>query len=120
MSANNRSIGGDVSVGRNANVGGKAVVQGSVIINHSLRVKGYLDAPNIMGANKGVFATENTLNAAYPNPHNGWVAGVLGDGVIDMYLGSGGAWVQQPGRTIEFAIDLDYYDNGWSSCRPTL
>ena len=111
MSANNRSIGGDVSVGRNANVGGKAVIQGSVIINHSLRVKGYLDAPNIMGANKGVFATENTLNAAYPNPHNGWVAGVLGDGVIDMYLGSGGAWVQQPGRTIEFAIDLDYYDN---------
>lgn len=111
MSANNRSIGGDVSVGRNANVGGKAVIQGSVIINHSLRVKGNLDAPNIMGANKGVFATENTLNAAYPNPHNGWVAGVLGDGVIDMYLGSGGAWVQQPGRTIEFAIDLDYYDN---------
>lgn len=111
MSANNRSIGGDVSVGRNAAIGGKATIQGSVIIGHSLKVKGYLDAPNIMGVNKGVFATAEALNSSYPNPHSGWVAGVLGDGVIDLYLGDGGAWVQQPGRELEFAVDLAYYDN---------
>ena len=118
MSANNRSIGGDVSVGRNAAIGGKATIQGSVIVNHSLKVKGYLDAPNIMGVNKGVFATAAALNASYPNPHDGWVAGVLGTAtvnneevqVINLYLGRGGAWVQQSGRTMDFAVDLDYYD----------
>ncbi len=116
MSATNRSIGGDVSVGRNAAIGGKVIVQGSTIINHNLKVKGYLDAPNIMGVNKGVFATVAALNTTYPNPHDGWVAGVLGEdsggnAVVNMYLGNGGAWVQQSGRELEFAVDLEYYDN---------
>lgn len=109
MSTTNRSIGGDASVGRNAAIGGNAVIQGSATIHHHLRVRGYLDAPNIMGVNKGVFASEAALNAAYPNPHNGWVAGVMGDGVITMWRADGGAWVATT-DTMTFSFNSDYYD----------
>lgn len=65
---------GDASIGRNVTVGGKATVRGSAVIGHSLRVEGWLDAPNIKGVNKGVFADVATLRAAYPSPERGWFA----------------------------------------------
>ena len=50
-------IDGDVSVGRNVMIGGKADIAGSVSVGHNLKVDGWLEAPNIKGANKGIFLT---------------------------------------------------------------
>lgn len=78
MSENNNntnvSVAGDVIVGRNATVGNKTTMQGDVVCKHSLRVEGYLDAPNMMSSNRGAFPSLAALQAAYPNPEAGWYA----------------------------------------------
>lgn len=90
-----KQIDGDVAVGRNVNVGGKASVRGSATIDHNLKVKGWLDAPNIKGPNKGLFKTAVLLREAYPNPHEGWWA-LVGDTLpAQVYMGIGGTWVAQ-------------------------
>ena len=87
-------IDGDVSVGRNVSLGGKAEVAGSAHIGHNLKVDGWLEAPNIKGANKGVFLTVQALREAYPNPHDGWMAGVGASTPFTAYIGNGGDWVE--------------------------
>lgn len=98
-------IDGDVSVGRNVSLGGKAKIAGSVSIGHNLKVDGWLEAPNIKGANKGIFLTVQELREAYPNPHDGWMAGVGASTPFTAYVGKGGDWVATSG-TIEVNIDL--------------
>ena len=93
-------VDGDVSVGRNVAMGGKANVAGDVTVGHNLKVKGWLDAPNIKGTNKGVFRTIELLNAAYPNPKDGWFAGVGTSSPFAAYVAENGEWVAT-GGTIE-------------------
>lgn len=109
MIVSNKAIGGDVSVGRNVSMGGKATIQGSVIIGHDLRVKGYLEAPNIIGINKGVYNSAESLAVAYPNPKSGWIAGVMGEGAISLWRVEEGEWVETD-DTMTFAFNSDYYD----------
>ena len=104
-------IDGDISVGRNVSLGGKADIAGSASIGHNLTVKGWLDAPNIKGANKGVFLTLSALREAYPNPHDGWFAGVGASTPFTAYMGNGGDWVAT-GGTIEVTVDMTAYTEG--------
>ena len=98
-------IDGDVSVGRNVAIGGKADIAGSVSIGHNLKVDGWLEAPNIKGANKGIFLTVQELREAYPVPHDGWMAGVGASTPFTAYVGKGGDWVPT-GGTIEVTVDM--------------
>ena len=70
----NTDIQGNANISRNANVGGHAYVGGDVAVGHNLIVKGWVDAPNIKGACKGLYASEEALKAAYPRPMPGWFA----------------------------------------------
>lgn len=98
-------IDGDVSVGRNVSLGGKAEIAGSAHIGHNLKVDGWLEAPNIKGANKGIFLTVQELREAYPVPHDGWMAGVGASTPFTAYVGKGGDWVPT-GGTIEVTVDM--------------
>lgn len=111
-----KHISGDLSVGRNTNIGGSADIQGNATIGHNLKVKGWVEAPNIKDINKGVFTTSAALNSAYPNPKVGWVAGVLGvkdegleteENVVFLYMAVGGEWVKQEGYDMVFNYDLE-------------
>lgn len=112
--ANSIETQGDISVGRNASVGGKMVVQGNATVNHNLNIKGWLDAPNIKGANKGIFGSTAALNTAYPTPGSGWYAGVLtGEGAqrhIELYIESSGQWTDS-GHEMKFSTDLSALDD---------
>jgi hypothetical protein len=104
-------IDGDVSVGRNVATGGKLDVAGSATIGHNLKVEGWLEAANIKGANKGIFLTVEELREAYPNPHDGWMAGVGSSTPFTAYVGKGGDWVAS-GGTIEVTVDMSQYTEG--------
>lgn len=87
------TITGDVSIGRNLNIGGDVKVEGSATIDRELTVKGWLNAPNVRGAGKGFFATEEELNEAYPTPQAGWYA-LVGDTLpATIYRVVNGKWV---------------------------
>lgn len=86
-------LSGDVAVGRNVCAGGKATVRGSVVIDHNLSVKGWVDAPNVKCALKGLFASEDALRDAYPSPEPGWVAYVGDNLPAAVYVVSDGVWV---------------------------
>lgn len=104
-------IDGDVSVGRNVATGGKLDVAGSATVGHNLKVEGWLEAANIKGANKGIFLTVEELREAYPNPHDGWMAGVGSSTPFTAYVGKGGDWVAT-GGTIEVTVDMSQYTEG--------
>lgn len=104
-------IDGDVAVGRNVATGGKLDVAGSATIGHNLKVDGWLEAANIKGANKGIFLTVEELREAYPNPHDGWMAGVGSSTPFTAYVGKGGDWVAT-GGTIEVTVDMSQYTEG--------
>ena len=78
MSLHNTDIQGNANISRNANVGSHANVNGDVTVRHNLFVKGWVDAPNIKGPLKGLYASEEALKAAYPRPMPGWFA-LVGD-----------------------------------------
>lgn len=117
-----REITGDVAVGRNVAAGGNAAVQGNMRVCHDLKVEGWLEARNIKGVNKGLFATAAALREAYPRPHDGWFAGVsateadiaalgltvaAGRALFRMYTGSGGDWVCEPlDKLYEIVVNL--------------
>ena len=78
MSLKNRDIQGSANISRNVNVGNNANVNGDVTVGHNLRVTGWVDAPNIKGPLKGLYASEEALKEAYPKPEAGWFA-LVGD-----------------------------------------
>ncbi len=116
-----KQIDGDVAVGRNVSAGGNANIQGSARVGHDLVVEGWLEAKNIKGVNKGLFASVAALREAYPKPHDGWFAGVSasdkdiadlgltvqqGKALFRMYVGSGGDWVCEPlNKLYEITVD---------------
>ncbi len=70
-------IDGDLAVSRNAEIGGDADIHGKARVAGSLKVEGFLDAPHIKGAAKGLFNSVEELTKEYPNPRPGWFAIVL-------------------------------------------
>lgn len=101
-------IEGDVTVSRNAAIGGEARIAGNMTVGHNVVIKGWLDAPNVKGINKGIFLTKQALREAYPNPHDGWLAGVGTSTPFDAYIGNGGDWVPT-GGVMEFTVDLGQF-----------
>lgn len=90
-----KQIDGEVAIGRGVSIGGNAKVRGSVKVGHSLRVEGWLDAPNIKGPAKGLFRTGVDLKTAYPHPREGWWA-LVGDTLpAQVYIAHGGSWYAQ-------------------------
>ena len=107
---------GDVAVGRDIAAGGNLDIKGEATFEHGAVIKGWLDAPNVKGPNKGIFESTDALNAAYPNPVTGWYAGVLVDAAedyVECYYANGGAWVDS-GAKFEGASDYPQKAN-----RPT-
>lgn len=104
MSNENKQIEGSVSVSNSAKVGGSAIVRGNVTIGHDLKVEGWLSADNIKAGNKGIFKSEEDLNSIYPNPKEGWSAGVVGkdsaDGKYDLYVAKDGGWIATEGKMV--------------------
>lgn len=103
-------VDGDVAVGRNAEVGGDVDIQGKGKVRGTLRVEGFLDAPHIKGAQKGLFRSEEELNEAYPNPHAGWFAIVLDPADETkgfLYRAEKNAWVKsaETAHPYEFIVD---------------
>ncbi len=122
-----KQIDGDVAVGRNVSAGGDANIQGNARVGHDMIVEGWLEAKNIKGVNKGLFATVTALREAYPRPHDGWFAGVSasdkdiadlgltvqqGKALFRMYVGDGGDWVCEPiNKLYEIVVDNEQVDN---------
>ena len=99
-------IQGNANVSRNMNVGGAMRVGGDAEFGHGLRVKGYLEAPNIKGANKGLFLSSASLRESYPDPEPGWWA-LVGSGFpAAVYVASpAGKWVNTGGTSGSVNID---------------
>lgn len=108
MAVKTTQIDGDMSLGRNIAMGGKATIAGSTQIGQDLVVKGWLDAPNIKAANKGVFTSLEALEAAYPEPQDGWFAGIGDSTPFTAYTGQDGSWVAT-GGTIDITTDMTRY-----------
>lgn len=102
-----KHIDGDASIGRNVNIGGKATVRGNATVEHDLTIHGWLDAPNIKGFNKGLFATVDKLRKVYPAPQAGWVA-LVGDILpADIYVVENGTWkyTEKKGGAVTMAVN---------------
>lgn len=91
--SNAQLIDGEVSVSGDVHVGGDSTTQGNSTIEKDLKVKGWLDAPNLTGACKGLFASADTLAEAYPKPLPGWFAFVGNTFPADIYRAYGGEWL---------------------------
>lgn len=119
----NNEIEGNAAIGRHVAVGGNATIQGNANVKKNLKVEGWLEAKNIKGANKGLFASLAHLRETYPQPHEGWFAGVpaseediselgltvqAGKALFRMYVGIGGEWVCKPlDKLYEIVVDND-------------
>lgn len=113
-------IEGDVAVGRHVTAGGNATIQGHASVKKNLKVEGWLEAKNIKGVNKGLFAADTNLYITYPHPENGWFAGVAatddelsslgvtlseGKSAYRMYVGWEGEW-QALNKLYEINVDI--------------
>lgn len=109
MSVENKQVRGDALVSRNVHTGGNAVVRGNAHIGHNLRVDGTVEARNIKGANKGLFLDEAQLKARYPQPEDGWFAGVGSSSPFVVYIARNGEW-QRTNGTFSVDVDMDSYN----------
>lgn len=114
MSVENKQVRGDASVSRNVNAGGNARVQGSMHVGHNLRVDGAIEAQNIKAANKGLFLDDAQLKARYPQPEEGWFAGVGSSSPFVVYIARKDAvgrvdWYATNG-TFSVDVDMDSYN----------
>ena len=112
----------DVSVQRNIQAGGNITAQGNAIISHNLTVKGWLEANNLKGVNKGLFSDLSHLQDAYPFPEIGWFAGVSataeeitalglpsveGQSYFVMYICEADKWEKEPsGKLYRIEVDI--------------
>lgn len=85
--------GDSLAISGAASIGGSATIQGNTTINRNLKVRGWLDAVNVRDIYKGIFSSSEELAAAYPNPKDGWIAGVGSAIPYTAYIGENGAWV---------------------------
>lgn len=109
MSVENKQVRGDASVSRNVNAGGNARVQGNMHVGHNLRVDGAIEAQNIKAANKGLFLDVAQLKARYPQPEEGWFAGVGSSSPFVVYIARNGEWERTNG-TFSVDMDMDSYN----------
>lgn len=107
MSLQNTDIQGNANISRNANVGGHANVNGDVVVGHNLFVKGWIDATNIKGPCKGLYASEEALKAAYPRPMPGWFALVGNTLPAQVWRTEGNQWVPTGETGGQFTLWLD-------------
>lgn len=98
---NNTYQEGDLTQGRNITAGGDITARGNSNVDGNLKVKGWVEAPNIKGCDKGLFKSEDALNAEYPNPQNGWLARVGNSLPANLYRGEDGKWVATGGTSGE-------------------
>lgn len=106
-SLNNEAIQGNLSVSRDHVVGGHLKARGNSQFDHNVVIKGWLDAKNIKGPCKGLYASEEALKKAYPKPMPGWYA-LVGDTLpADVYRTDGGEWVATGEKGGEVNLYLD-------------
>lgn len=98
---NNTYQEGDLTQGRNITAGGDITARGNSNVDGNLKVKGWVEAPNIKGCDKGLFKSEDALNAEYPKPQNGWLARVGNSLPANLYRGEDGKWVATGGTSGE-------------------
>jgi hypothetical protein len=98
--------GGNIENVNNLSMSGNANIDGNAVVGHNLKVEGWLEAPNVKATNKGVFLTEAALQAAYPHPMDGWIAGVVvsGSNNVELYVATGGSWTDSQ-TTLPFTLD---------------
>lgn len=102
-------IKGDAIISRDLTLGGGVLANGSSTFRKNLRVEGWLDAPNLRGACKGLFATEEKLNDMYPNPEDGMWA-MVGETIpAYVYMAENGEWVDTGNLTD--GIDVNIHDS---------
>lgn len=107
MSLNNQSIQGNLAVSRDITTGGHLTARGNSVFDHNVIIKGWLDAKNIKGACKGLFASVEKLEEAYPKAMPGWYA-LVGDTLpADVYRAEGGEWVATGEKGGEVNLYLD-------------
>ena len=107
MSVKNEKFDGSVIIGRDLTLGGGVVTKGSSTFEKNLRVEGWLDAPNLRGACKGLFATEEKLNDMYPNPEDGMWA-MVGETIpAYVYMAENGEWADTGNLTDGIDINLN-------------
>ena len=77
------------------------------VFDHNVVIKGWMDAKNIKGPCKGLYASEEKLNEAYPKPMPGWYA-LVGDTLpAAVYRADGGEWVATGEKGGEVNLYLD-------------
>lgn len=98
----------DAAVGRNLAVGGAMTVKGHSVLDGNLLVKGWLDAPNMRGPDRGMYATEELLKKRWPHPHSGWRA-YVGASIAEavLYLGYRGEWSEIGPADLDPNIEVD-------------
>ena len=101
----------NMSIGGNLAVAGKAKVRGSMTVGHNLHVEGWLDAPNLKGASKGLFGSTDELKQTYPSPRAGWWA-LVGDSLpADIYIVEDGEWQATGKKGGNPTIDVSRYES---------
>lgn len=110
-SIHNESLQGNLSVSRDITAGGHLKVRGNSLFDHNVVIKGWLDAKNIKGPCKGLYASLDTLKAAYPRPMPGWYA-LVGDTLpAAVYRTEGDEWVATGEQGGEVNLYLDQLEN---------
>lgn len=111
---------GDVAIGRHVTTGGNATIQGNTTVKKNLKVEGWLDARNIKGTDKGLFATVAKLREAHPRPHDGWHALVGSTLPAPVYIADGGEWVATGESAGNPTIDSQEYNEAFDEIRGDL
>lgn len=89
--------GENCTIERDLDVGGNLKVQQDAVFKGDLRVEGWFDAPNVLEANKGMFATVDDLKNTYKIPRNGWWALVGTTLPACIYQAQNGQWCDSEG-----------------------
>lgn len=71
---------------------GSMEARDNAVFRKNLRIEGWLEARNLVGACKGLFASADALKVAYPKPLTGWYAFVGDTFPADIYRAVEGAW----------------------------
>ena len=111
ININNKAINGDLSVSRKITAGKDLTVRGNSQFDHNVVIKGWLDAENIKGPCKGLYASVEDLDDAYPNPQPGWYA-LVGDTLpADVYRCENGVWTATGEKGGKENLYLDELEN---------
>lgn len=99
----------DLFVDRHAIVGGDTTLRGNTAVGGDLRVDGWLEAPNIKGALKGLYAGEEELTKQWPRPEPGWFA-LVGDTLpATLFRSERRKWVNCGVAPETFSVDMQQF-----------